>query len=112
MLLAGQTIDLSRLSTGASRACSTSILAGFILTLATTLPAQPPGIGGNPSGLPRINRERALPANTFITGDIFLEDGGGISSPISIVGGCRGAMHVLGYSDLKGHFTIDLKPGN
>ena len=47
----------------------------------------------------------------LITGEVFVEDGAAISSPIAIVGGCRGSMQLLGYTDLKGHFNIDLKSG-
>jgi tetratricopeptide (TPR) repeat protein len=43
----------------------------------------------------------------LITGQVFIEDGSAITSPISIVGGCRGAMQLLGYTDMQGHFAID-----
>ena len=49
--------------------------------------------------------------STFITGSVFLEDGSAIPSLIAIVGGCRGPMQLLGYADMRGHFSIDLKSG-
>src|ERR1019366_6130667 len=68
--------------------------------------------GGSGGGLPRLNSTRSASRNTFITGLVFIEDGAAISSPISIVGGCRGSLQLLGYTDLKGHFAIDVKGGN
>jgi tetratricopeptide (TPR) repeat protein len=64
---------------------------------------------GQSGGMPRMNPTRPASRNTFISGQVFLEDGASVSSPISIVGGCRGSMQLLGYTDLKGHFSIDLK---
>ena len=62
-------------------------------------------------GAGRMNSPRDAARSTFISGQVFLEDGAAIASPISIVGGCRGSMQLLGYTDLKGHFSIDLKGG-
>ena len=70
------------------------------------------GGGSNGGGIPRLNPTRGAERNTFITGEVFLADGAGISAPIAIVGGCRGSMQKLGYTDLKGHFNIDLKSGS
>lgn len=74
--------------------------------------AQIPGGGGNNTGLPRLNSTRSTPRSTFITGQVFLEDGASISSLIAIVGGCRGSMQLLGYADMKGHFGIDVRAGS
>jgi tetratricopeptide (TPR) repeat protein len=77
------------------------------------LEGQIPGGGGygGASSLPRLNSTRSQNRSTFITGQVFLEDGAAVSSPISIVGGCRGSLQLLGYTDLKGHFALDLKSG-
>jgi tetratricopeptide (TPR) repeat protein len=72
-----------------------------------------PATGAPNASGPRLNSPRSGSRNMFITGQVFLADGAAISSPISIVGGCRGSMQVLGYTDLKGHFSIvDVKAGN
>ncbi len=70
------------------------------------------GGGGINGGFPRLNNPRTPARNLFITGQVFIEDGATVSSPITVVGGCHGATQVLGYTDLKGHFGIDVKPGN
>jgi tetratricopeptide (TPR) repeat protein len=63
-------------------------------------------------GMPRMNSTRtASRPPTFITGQVFIEDGAAISSPITIVGGCRGSMQLLGYTDMQGHFSLDVKSG-
>ena len=73
--------------------------------------AQFGGTGGGSGGLgaPHGANARMSPAATFISGRVFLEDGGVISTPVSILGGCRGQMQLLGYTDLKGNFSFDLK---
>ena len=78
----------------------------WLLWLCLQLAAQisPPG-----GGLSRSNTVRAAQGPTFISGQVFLEDGSGIDSPIAVLGGCRGVMQMLGYTDLKGHFSFDLK---
>jgi tetratricopeptide (TPR) repeat protein len=76
------------------------------IILFLTLAAQMTSPGG---GLPHPSASRSNPAPVFISGQVFIEDGSSIDSPIAILGGCRGSMHMLGYSDLKGHFTFDLK---
>ncbi len=80
-----------------------------ILTACLPLLAQFPS-GGPNSGVPHVNSTRSS-RNLYITGQVLLEDGAAVSSPISIVGGCRGSLLLLGYTDLKGHFNIDLKSG-
>jgi hypothetical protein len=70
------------------------------------------GGAGSLGGVPRLNSTRTPSRPTFISGQVFIEDGGGISSPITIVGGCRGSMQLLGYTDLQGHFSIDVKGGS
>src|ERR1700722_10178015 len=70
------------------------------------------GAGGSGTGAGRMNSARTQSSPTFIPGQVFLEDGGAISSPITIVGGCRGSMQLLGYTDLKGRFSFDIKSGN
>jgi tetratricopeptide (TPR) repeat protein len=71
------------------------------------LPAQFPS--GNNSGISRSSSTRVQSRTTLITGHVFLEDGGAIDAPISILGGCRGSLQVLGYTDLKGNFSLDLR---
>jgi tetratricopeptide (TPR) repeat protein len=70
--------------------------------------AQFGGTGGG-SGAPRVGNVRTPPPATFLSGRVFLDDGGVISNPVSILGGCRGPMQLLGYTDLKGNFSFDLK---
>jgi hypothetical protein len=65
------------------------------------------GTGG--TGTPRLGNARTPPPATFLSGRVFLDDGGVISTPVSILGGCRGPMQLLGYTDLKGNFSFDLK---
>jgi hypothetical protein len=89
-------------------------LARIALYCAVGLPlfGQLQGGGGGGSGLPRMNSTRSASRSTFITGLVFIEDGAAVSSPIAIVGGCRGSMQVLGYTDMKLHFGIDIRSGS
>jgi tetratricopeptide (TPR) repeat protein len=83
-----------------------------IALLGVPLWGQTPGGGGgqgNGSGSARLNSSRSTPRSTFLTGQIFLEDGAAIPSLIPIIGGCRGPMQVLGYADMQGHFSVDAR---
>ena len=92
-------------------------LLGAMLYPCLPLAAQVPGEGVSHAsvvnGMPRPNPAvRAERRAIFITGQVFIEDGGSVSSPIAILGGCRGSLQMLGYTDMRGHFAIDVKPGN
>jgi tetratricopeptide (TPR) repeat protein len=88
------------------------IATGAFFGLCLPLMAQLGGAGGNGIGAPRTNAGRTAGARTtFITGSLFLEDGAAIPAMIAIVGGCRGPMQLLGYADMRGHFSLDLKGG-
>ena len=85
--------------------------ACMVLYSAFALPlfGQLQGGAGGGAGMPHSNSTRSASRSTFITGLVFIEDGAAISSPIAIVGGCRGSMQLLGYTDLKGRFSLDVK---
>jgi len=83
------------------------------LPLAAQVPGEGVGHGSAVNGMPRPNPAvRSERRAIFITGQVFIEDGGSVSSPIAILGGCRGSMQMIGYTDMRGHFAIDVKPGN
>ncbi|HUA19606.1 MAG TPA: tetratricopeptide repeat protein [Bryobacteraceae bacterium] len=97
-------------------------LFGLALSLAAS--AQPPGPGpvSNPAGgsipgasLPGgLNQPGTYPSSleqehaAYVTGKVILEDGAPPADPVVIQLVCHGVPRSVTYTDLKGHFSLDL----
>jgi tetratricopeptide (TPR) repeat protein len=89
-------------------------LAGFslVISISVSLSAQR-GAGGRASSTGNATPDTptsapGLPKSLFLIGKVTVDDGTVLTEPVAVQSNCRGRIRTEGYTDAKGHFSLEI----
>ena len=74
---------------------------------------KPPGTGNAPGSTSTTTPTPGLsspdlPRSFFLYGKVALDDGTALTEPVMVQSNCRGRIRTEGYTDSKGHFSLEI----